>query len=133
MLQLDNVVRDRGSKYAVSGGQVANSAQAKSFLKSLKSKKKFAKATHNTWAVIYREGTVNDLGKDTGNVIRAKSDDGESGAGMIIVRMLEREAVYDHIVVVTRWYGGVHLGGDRFRHVQSCVNAYLDHAKLRNS
>ncbi|MFT6099822.1 MAG: putative IMPACT (imprinted ancient) family translation regulator [Arenicella sp.] len=133
MLQLDNVVRDRGSKYAVSGGQVANSAQAKSFLKSLKSKKKFAKATHNTWAVIYREGTVNDLGKDTGNVIRAKSDDGESGAGMIIVRMLEREAVYDHIVVVTRWYGGVHLGGDRFRHVQSCVNAYLDHAKLSNS
>ncbi|MFQ3246860.1 MAG: putative IMPACT (imprinted ancient) family translation regulator [Arenicella sp.] len=133
MLQLDNVVRDRGSKYAVSGGQVANSAQAKSFLKSLKSKKKFAKATHNTWAVIYREGTFNDLGKDTGNVIRAKSDDGESGAGMIIVRMLEREAVYDHIVVVTRWYGGVHLGGDRFRHVQSCVNAYLDHAKLRNS
>jgi putative IMPACT (imprinted ancient) family translation regulator len=133
MLQLDNVVRDRGSKYAVSGGQVANSAQAKSFLKSLKSKKKFAKATHNTWAVIYREGTVNDLGKGTGNVIRAKSDDGESGAGMIIVRMLEREAVYDHIVVVTRWYGGVHLGGDRFRHVQSCVNAYLDHAKLSNS
>lgn len=133
MLQLDNIVRDRGSKYAVSGGQVANSAQAKSFLKSLKSKKKFAKATHNTWAVIYREGTVNDLGKDTGNVIRAKSDDGESGAGMIIVRMLEREAVYDHIVVVTRWYGGVHLGGDRFRHVQSCVNAYLDHAKLSNS
>ncbi len=129
MLQLDNVVRDRGSKYAVSGGKVANSAQAKSFLKSLKSKKKFAKATHNTWAVIYREGT----GEGAGNLIRAKSDDGESGAGMIIVRMLEREALYNHIVVVTRWYGGVHLGGDRFRHVQSCVNAYLDHAKLSNS
>ncbi|MBL4671146.1 MAG: YigZ family protein [Arenicella sp.] len=125
MLQLDNVVRDRGSKYAVSGGKVVNSAQAKDFLKSLQSKKKFAKATHNTWAVIYRDG----VGKGT----RAKSDDGESGAGMIIVRMLEREAVFDHIVVVTRWYGGVHLGGDRFRHVQSCVNAYLDHAKLKNT
>lgn len=133
MLQLDNVVRDRGSKYAVSGGQVSSSAQAKSFLKSLKSKKKFAKATHNTWAVIYREGTGKDTGEGAGNVIRAKSDDGESGAGMIIVRMLEREALYNHIVVVTRWYGGVHLGGDRFRHVQSCVNAYLDHAKLSNS
>lgn len=125
MLQLDKVVSDRGSKYAVSGGPTASSAQTVDFLKSLKSKKKFAKATHNTWAVIYRD----DAGKET----RVKSDDGESGAGMIIVRMLEREAIFNHIVVVTRWYGGVHLGGDRFRHVQSCVNAYLDHAKLTKS
>jgi len=29
-------------------------------------------------------------------------------------------------VVVTRWYGGKHLGGDRFRHVQGCVRAFLD-------
>jgi putative IMPACT (imprinted ancient) family translation regulator len=28
--------------------------------------------------------------------------------------------------VVTRWYGGKKLGGDRFRHVQDCVRAYLD-------
>jgi len=27
---------------------------------------------------------------------------------------------------VTRWFGGKHLGGDRFRHVQECVRAYLD-------
>jgi putative IMPACT (imprinted ancient) family translation regulator len=44
---------------------------------------------------------------------------------MIILRMLEREDIKDHIVVVTRWYGGKHLGGDRFRHVQDCVSAYL--------
>ena len=45
---------------------------------------------------------------------------------MVILRMLEREGVYDHLVVVTRWYGGKHLGGDRFRHVQTSVRAYLD-------
>ena len=45
---------------------------------------------------------------------------------MIILRMLEREELSDHIIVVTRWYGGKHLGGDRFRHVQTAVNAYLD-------
>jgi putative IMPACT (imprinted ancient) family translation regulator len=28
-------------------------------------------------------------------------------------------------VIVTRWYGGKKLGGDRFRHVQSCVREYL--------
>lgn len=46
--------------------------------------------------------------------------------GAMILRMLEREGVFDHVVVVTRWYGGRHPGGDRFRHVQYCVRAYLD-------
>ena len=46
---------------------------------------------------------------------------------MIIARMLERENLQNHIVVVTRWYGGKHLGGDRFRHVQDAVRYYLDH------
>ena len=40
--------------------------------------------------------------------------------------MLEGAALENHIVVVTRWYGGKHLGGDRFRHVQNAVRAYLD-------
>ncbi len=39
--------------------------------------------------------------------------------------MLEREAVADRIVVVTRWYGGVHLGGDRFAHIVTCTRAAL--------
>ena len=114
MLQLTNVVNDRGSKYAVSGGPAADRRAADSFLKTLKRDKKFAKATHNTWAVLLSDGTP------------LKGDDGESGAGMVILRMLEREDLRDHIVVVTRWYGGTKLGGDRFRRVQDCVRAYLE-------
>ncbi|WP_127114978.1 YigZ family protein [Shimia sediminis] len=113
MLQLTNVVTDRGSKYAVSGGPVTDRKAADSFLKTLKRDKKFAKATHNTWAVLLSDGTP------------LKGDDGESGAGMVILRMLEREGLQDHIVVVTRWYGGTKLGGDRFRRVQDCVRAYI--------
>ena len=56
-----------------------------------------------------------------------KNDDGEAGAGMVIVRMLEREQLYDHVIVVTRWFGGTQLGGDRFRRVQDCVTYYLKH------
>lgn len=113
MFQIENVVKDKGSKYAVSGAKVQTTLEAKAFIKKLISKKKYARATHNTWALILQNGA------------QMKNDDGESGAGMIILRMLEREQLFDHIVVVTRWYGGVHLGGDRFRHVQTCVNAYL--------
>lgn len=113
---LENVVSDRGSRYAVSGGPVNNRAEAAAFILDLKRNKKFAKATHNTWAVLFDEDGQRDP---------QKNDDGEAGAGAVILRMLEREGLTNHIVVVTRWYGGVKLGGDRFRHVAEAVRAYL--------
>lgn len=121
MLQLLNVVSDRGSRYAVSGGAVTGRAGVDAFLKRLKSAKKFAKATHNTWAVVL---------SDEGPV---KNDDGETGAGAVILRMLEREGLTDTLVVVTRWYGGVHLGGDRFAHVVTSTRAFLDAWKTRDA
>lgn len=111
--QLLGVITDRGSKYAVSGAPAASRDAVDAALRSLRRDKKFAKATHNTWAVLLSDGTP------------LKGDDGEAGAGMVILRMLERAQCHDHLVVVTRWYGGKHLGGDRFRHVQDCVHAYL--------
>lgn len=121
MLQFEGFLTDRGSKYAVCGGAISSKADADKFIKELCRKKKYAKATHNTWGAILRDnnnGNSNDL--------PIKNDDGESGAGMIILRMLEREKLYNHIIVVTRWYGGKHLGGDRFRRVQDSVRHYLE-------
>ena len=112
MKQILDVLRDRGSRYAVSGGPVQGRAGVDAFLAELKSAKKFAKATHNSWAVILADGPV-------------KNDDGEAGAAAVILKMLEREGLHNHVVVVTRWYGGVHLGGDRFAHVVTAVRAYL--------
>ena len=98
----------------MSGGPVATADAAKAFVKKLCRKKKFAKATHNTWAVILPDG------------VQIKNDDGEAGAGMVILRMLEREGRIGEIVVVTRWFGGTKLGGDRFRRVQDAVRLYFD-------
>ena len=117
MQLFDGIISDRGSKYAVSGGPCASAGEAKVFLKTLCKTKKFAKATHNTWGLLAGD-------------IPIKNDDGESGAGMVILRMLERENLRNHIIVVTRWYGGKHLGGDRFRHVQDAVRYYLDNRDL---
>lgn len=117
MRVLQNILSDRGSRYAVSGAPCRSEAEAKRLVKDLQRRKKFAKATHNSWALLTAEGPV-------------KNDDGESGAGLVILRMLEREGVSDHLVVVTRWFGGKHLGGDRFRHVQEAVRIYLEEADL---
>lgn len=114
LTKLGVVLSDRGSKYAVSGASVSDRSEVDAVLKTLKREKAYAKATHNTWGVLFSDGTP------------LKGDDGEAGAGMVILRMLEREGLTDHVIVVTRWYGGKHLGGDRFRHVQTCVSAYID-------
>ncbi len=109
-----HALTDRGSKYAVSGGKVSSPDEARAFLKTLCRNKKFAKATHNTWAVILPDGTP------------LKNDDGETGAGMVILRMLERADRIGEIVVVTRWFGGTKLGGDRFRRVQDAVRVWFE-------
>ncbi|APE45493.1 hypothetical protein BOO69_13495 [Sulfitobacter alexandrii] len=114
MRKLGIVLTDRGSKYAVSGAPVRDRADVDAVLRDLRRDKAYAKATHNTWGVQLSEGGP------------LKGDDGEAGAGMVILRMLERAEILDHVIVVTRWYGGKHLGGDRFRHVQTCVSAYLE-------
>ena len=112
MRVLDNIISDRGSKYAVSGGVCGSDAEARALVAELCLSKKFAKATHHSWGLLCAEGSL-------------ARDDDEAGAGAVIVRMLERAGLRDHVVVVTRWYGGKHLGGDRFRHVQEAVRVYL--------
>ncbi|MFI0396875.1 YigZ family protein [Paracoccus jiaweipingae] len=112
----DKIISDRGSRYAVSGGPVSDRDQAVAFIAALRRNKRFAKATHHSWAAILNGEPV-------------RNDDGESGAGQIIAQMLDREGLEGHIVVVTRWYGGKHLGGDRFRHVADAVRHYLAHRR----
>lgn len=114
LTRLGVILTDRGSKYAVSGAPVHSRGDVDTVLQTLKSDKAYAKATHNTWAVMLPTGAL-------------KADDGESGAGMVILRMLERAGLDGHVVIVTRWYGGKKLGGDRFRRVQDATRAYLDH------
>ena len=114
MQTFDSILTDRGSKYAVSGAPASSKDDIQAALKALCRNKKFAKATHNTWAAILDGMPI-------------KNDDGEAGAGMVILRMLEREDLQNHVIVVTRWYGGKHLGGERFRHVQDCVRHYFDY------
>jgi putative IMPACT (imprinted ancient) family translation regulator len=112
LTQLGVVLTDRGSKYAVTGAEVSSRAEVDAVLAALKQDRAYAKATHNTWAAMLPTGAL-------------KADDGESGAGMVILRMMERAGLQNHVIIVTRWYGGKKLGGDRFRRVQDAVRHYF--------
>ncbi|WP_164860830.1 YigZ family protein [Parasedimentitalea marina] len=117
LMQLGVILTDRGSRYAVSGAPVTTRDEIDVVLTELKRDRSYAKATHNTWAALLPSGGL-------------KADDGESGAGMVILRMLERAELQSHVIIVTRWYGGKKLGGDRFRRVQDAVRAYLEDQNL---
>lgn len=74
---------------------------------------KIARATHNMLA--YRIAT------EGGAVLQDCDDDGESGAGSRMLHLLQILDVIDVAVVVSRWYGGIHLGPDRFKHINNAT------------
>jgi putative IMPACT (imprinted ancient) family translation regulator len=115
-LQLHAIIIDRGSKYSVTGGAVRSSSEVKTFLKRLKQDKAYRNASHNSYAARFVEN---------GKIIDKKNDDGEDGAGMIILRELQKTNMVNVIVVVTRWFGGTLLFGDRFKHIQDSARQVI--------
>ncbi len=108
----EKIIEDRGSKYSVSIGKVTGKEDITLFLKKLKGNKKYEKADHNSWAVrISHEGAI----------FESKNDDGETGAGMVILRIMQKENLTNTIICVTRWFGGIKLMGDRFKHIQDAT------------
>ena len=83
----------------------------------LGSNKKVAGATHNIKAWRFRdEGGVTTQDYD---------DDGESAAGGRMLHLMQLMDVWNVLVVVTRWYGGVKLGPDRFRVINNIAREAL--------
>lgn len=116
-VQFDQIITDRGSKYSVTGGKVTSRDEIKALLTKLRTNKKYAKATHHSWAArVKKDGQVWDI----------KNDDGETGAGGVILRILQKKNFINTMVVVTRWFGGTHLGADRFKHVQEATIYFCD-------
>jgi hypothetical protein len=75
-------------------------------------------ATHNAWA--YRVKVPTNLFNAT--TIKEESfDDGESGCGSFLLKNMQEMNVVDTLVVMTRWYGGIMLGPDRWRIMRNCL------------
>jgi hypothetical protein len=83
--------------------------------------KKVAKASHNM--IAYRFW---DEGR--GCLVSDNDDDGEKGAGAKLAALLEMADVRNVIVVVSRWYGGIHLGSSRFKYFASTARDALQEA-----
>ena len=78
--------------------------------------KKFEKATHNITAYRIRVPPAPDDPSHTQEIVYQDcDDDGETAAGGRLLHLLEVMDAWNVMVVVSRWCGGVKLGPDRFR------------------
>lgn len=107
-------VSEKKSVFIARAAPVLSVDEAKSYLAHLlATDKKVAKATHNITAWRIRG--------ENGVQFQDCDDDGEDAAGGRVLHVLELMGVWDVMVVVSRWYGGVKLGPDRFRLINQCA------------
>lgn len=88
------------SRFITTSKHISGEEEAKDFIADIR--RKFPDATHNCYAYI---------ADNLGNFPRF-SDDGEpSGtAGMPILEVIKNKKLYETVVVVTRYFGGIKLG-----------------------
>ncbi|XP_054046540.1 protein IMPACT isoform X6 [Rissa tridactyla] len=111
-------ITDRRSTFQAHLAPVVTPRQVKKVLEKLYENKKIASATHNIYAYrIYCE--------DKQTFLQDCEDDGETAAGGRLLHLMQILNVHNVLVVVSRWYGGILLGPDRFKHINNCARNIL--------
>lgn len=113
-VRYESLISDRGSVYSVTAGRVTNRSEIKKFLEKIHKDPRYHAASHNAYAVRIEKNAV---------IHETKNDDGEIGAGDVILKELRRFNSKNICVCVTRWYGGEKLMNDRFAHIQNATRA----------
>ncbi|CAJ0573939.1 unnamed protein product, partial [Mesorhabditis spiculigera] len=111
---------DRKSIFQAHMARVNSKAEVEAVMQKLLQNNKIAKATHNILA-----WRCNEM--RNGKLVSLKDceDDGETHASAKMLDIIEKMGAENVMVVVTRWYGGVHLGPDRFRIINNLTRAIL--------
>lgn len=114
---LKDVIIDRKSKYTAVIWFVSSKQELDDFMKEILSDKYFKKASHNSFA--YR------IKQENGSILEWKNDDSETGAWLCILREIQRADFVNTLVIVTRYFGWIHLQADRFKHVINATKEIL--------
>lgn len=109
----------RASTFVAHAAKVSNANTRPSLIKQLMAERPdLETASHNAWAIRTSFG-------NSPLVQQASFDDGESGCGKFMLEIMKEANITNSLVVLTRWFGGVMLGPDRWRLMRECVNDAL--------
>jgi hypothetical protein len=78
-----------------------------------------SQATHNIFAYRFTADA-------SGIIYHDCDDDGESAAGARMAEMMRLMGASGVAVIVSRWYGGVNLGPDRFKYICNSARTLLE-------
>lgn len=111
---------DRKSVFVGRACRISHPSQVPLIIDHLTSDRQIARATHpviHAWRC------------KVGNVLHQDNDDdGETAAGSRLAHLLSILEIDGVLVIVTRWFGGIHLGPDRFKHINHAARNALEAA-----
>ncbi|KAJ8708740.1 hypothetical protein PYW08_010122 [Mythimna loreyi] len=119
------VIIDRKSSFQGHAAEVHSLEDVNAVLSKLKLNKKILNATHNMYAYRIERKTAKGV-----SILQDCDDDGEAHAGGRMLHLLQILDQRNTLVVVSRWYGGIQLGPDRFRHINNASRQAIQQAGL---
>lgn len=108
---VSNAITDRGSTFMGFACEVHSDDDVNERLYQLRTNRKVAKSQHSmcAWRIKNADGTI----------ILDSDDDGETAAGSRMLHLMTLMEAWNCLVVDVRWFGGTHIGPDRFKHINS--------------
>ncbi|KAL1743115.1 hypothetical protein HDZ31DRAFT_83657 [Schizophyllum fasciatum] len=111
-------ILDRKSVFIGRAVRITHPSQVPIIVSNIREDRKTARAAHPTihaWRC--QVGTVLHQDND---------DDGETAAGGRLAHLIQIMEVNNVLVIVTRFFGGIHLGPDRFKHINQAARDALE-------
>ncbi|KAG6916482.1 hypothetical protein DXG01_006676 [Tephrocybe rancida] len=111
-------ITDRKSVFIGRACRISHPSEVPLVLSHLMTDRRISRAAHpiiNAWRC--QAGSVLHQDND---------DDGETAAGGRLAHLLQILEVNNVLVIVTRYFGGIHLGPDRFKHINQAARNALD-------
>ncbi|VDD78010.1 unnamed protein product [Mesocestoides corti] len=118
-----DIVTDRKSVFQAHCCRVSSLPEVSAFISTVLEDKKVSTATHNI-AAWYLRTKINPNASKA-SLVADYDDDGEAHAGGRLLHFITMACVDGVAVMVTRWFGGIHLGPDRFRHINNAASQLL--------
>lgn len=111
-------ITDRKSVFIGRACRITHPSQVPLILAYLMADRRIARAAHpiiNAWRCKVEDVMHQD-----------NDDDGETAAGGRLAHLLQILELDKVLVIVTRFFGGIHLGPDRFKHINQAARSALE-------
>jgi hypothetical protein len=114
------VIVEQKSSFQAHIAAVHSMEEVMQFKRIILSDKKIARATHNIFAYRFT------CPRGTGVVYHDCDDDGETAAAGRVAEMIRLMGIDGVAVIVSRWFGGILLGPDRFKFICNAARTLLE-------